>query len=793
MRGRGRGLLHGLAALGLTVGASPIASPVVAAAPIISLPAGSIAAALAQLARIGGVDIGGSDPAFGRLVTPGVTDARGVAAALTALLERTPFTFNRIDAHTYRIVRRPALPSAAATGPPSRRPPSAPITRDSDIVVTGGKRDVPLATYPGSAEVLTVDDGTTGPHGWQGQDWLLSRTAILQSTELGVGRNKLFIRGVADSSFTGPTQSTVGTYFGEVRTGYNGPDPNLNLYDMERIEVLEGPQGALYGAGSIGGIIRLTPKAADLSGFSASADGGGAFTAHGAPGYDTAAMVNLAPWQDHAAIRVVGYRSVEGGYIDDPGRGLSNVNRQVLTGGRIAVRLRPVDGWTLDAGYLIQSGHQPDLQYASDGLGPLTRLSAIAQPFEDDYRLIRGVLTKRWLSGLTLVGTVGRVAHDTDQRYDVTRPGMASPVAYDERNSIRFTSFEARLSQTLASGFGWLIGAARLSDDTETGRTYGPLDQTRELVGVTNRTRETAGYAQLTVPLWQGFALTAGGRYTDARMDGEPSISPVNRDFIRGQTSRRFDPGAGFSWRFAPRLAWFGQYQQGFRTGGLAVARGVGRVATYQADEVRVGETGFRLLRDGAIGLSASAAISYTQWTDIQADLVSRSGFPYTANVGNGEILAFEGSLDWAITPRLRATAGLFLNRSRLDDPAPDYVSSGARPLPATPARSATGRLAWSRPLGRDLTLKLDGDARYISHSRLGVGPVLDLRYGNYVVAGASAAVSRGPAEVSLAVTNLLDSTANRFAIGNPFGIQYRDEVTPLRPRTIRLGLAARF
>ena len=223
------------------------------------------------------------------------------------------------------------------------------------------------------------------------------------------------------------------------------------------------------------------------------------------------------------------------------------------------------------------------------------------------------------------------------------------------------------------------------------------------------------------------------------------------------------------------------------------MARGVGRVATYNADEVKVGETGLRLLREGATGLSASVAASFTRWTDIQADLVSRNGFPFTANVGNGKILALEGSIDWAITPRLRATAALFLNRSRLDDPAPDYVNSGARPLPATPARSATGRLAWVRPLDGEMTLKLEANARYISHSRLGVGQVLDLRYGNYVVAGATAALARGPIEASLTVTNLLDSAANRFAIGNPFGIQYRDEVTPLRPRTVRLGLATRF
>src|SRR3546814_5101990 len=86
-------------------------------------------------------------------------------------------------------------------------------------------------------------------------DSILSRTASVSSTHLGPGRNKLFIRGIADSSFTGPTQSTVGQYFGDIRLSYNAPDPDLRLYDIDNVEILEGPQGTLYGAGSLGGII----------------------------------------------------------------------------------------------------------------------------------------------------------------------------------------------------------------------------------------------------------------------------------------------------------------------------------------------------------------------------------------------------------------------------------------------------------------------------------------------------------------------------------------------------------
>jgi outer membrane receptor protein involved in Fe transport len=639
--------------------------------------------------------------------------------------------------------------------------------------------------------VILLGEDAFGPHGTGGQNYLLRQTPILQSTELGSGRNKLFIRGIADSSFTGPTQATAGTYFGDVRTGYNGPDPNLNLYDVDRIEVLEGPQGALYGAGSIGGVIRLAPHPADLHGSAASVEVGSSVTQHGGLGYDLAGMVNLVPSEGRIAFRAIAYRSVEPGYIDDPGRNVTNVNRIYETGARASVRVHPLDGWTADAGIFVQRGRQPDLQYSLTEGSPLTRRSAIAQPFSDDYLLGRVVVLKQWDSGLRLVSATGHVEHETDQRYDATRINFANPVAYDEHNRIRLTTSELRMSHYDADGLGWLIGASLVEDHTTKDRRFGTLATVRDLIGVDNRTNEKAVFGSITKSLGHGIRLTVGTRATHSRMDSDASLT-TTANFVHGRSTTRIDPQIGLTVSAGPRIVLFTQYQQGFRTGGLAVARGVGRVATFDDDTIKVGEGGIRLLRSGSRGLAAVAAVSYARWDHIQADLVSLFGFPYTANVGDGRIVAFEGSVDWVPAEGLRATAGLFVNRSRLVNPAPDFIASGSRPLPATPPIAATGAFIWTKALGsRRLTLEIN--ARYIGSSRLGVGPVLDLPYGNYVETGFSAAYRLKAVEFSLSIDNLLDTRGNRFAIGNPFGVQYRDEETPLRPRTFRLGAKARF
>ena len=79
---------------------------------------------------------------------------------------------------------------------------------------------------------MRLDDSFAGAPGQHGSDVIVRQLPSVNSTNLGPGRNKLFIRGVADSSFTGPTQATVGQYFGSARLNYNAPDPDNDLHDL---------------------------------------------------------------------------------------------------------------------------------------------------------------------------------------------------------------------------------------------------------------------------------------------------------------------------------------------------------------------------------------------------------------------------------------------------------------------------------------------------------------------------------------------------------------------------------
>src|SRR3546814_8229338 len=104
---------------------------------------------------------------------------------------------------------------------------------------------------------------------------------------------------------------------GNARLTYSAPDPDLKLYDVASVEVLEGPQGTLYGAGSLGGIIRIEPMPPDLYAGGGGAWAAGQLTEHGDPGGDAGAVLNVPIAEGTAAFRGLVYGGIDGGYIDD--------------------------------------------------------------------------------------------------------------------------------------------------------------------------------------------------------------------------------------------------------------------------------------------------------------------------------------------------------------------------------------------------------------------------------------------------------------------------------------------
>lgn len=761
----------------------------------VNVAAGRLGDAIIALGRQTDSSIGLIDQSLADLPVRGVTGRLTAGKALDRMLDGGPARAQRQGASGWRIVRAPRrAPVVAALTPVAYSADDG----EAAIIVTGAKRDVPLSRYPGAIEI--VGGGLSSADSAGGTEAILSRVASLSSTHVGSGRNKLFIRAIADSGFTGPTQATTGQYLGDIRLTYAAPDPDLRLYDVAGVEVLEGPQGTLYGAGSLGGILRVIPNAPDVTAFGGQISSGVSATQYGAMGGDLSAVVNVPIVQDVAALRVVGYGIREGGYIDDLLRDLDDVNTTKVQGGRASLRILPNPEWSIDLGGVYQRIDSDDAQYASRSVGDLSRASPVEEGSLSDYWLGTVRIQRRW-DDLMLVSTAGYVHHDLDERYDAT-VDKEPPSLFAQRNRTRLFSTETRLARDMRDGLGWLVGFSYLRSASRIYRSLGPVDLPVPATGVKNRISEWTLFGEASIEATPDVIVTLGGRFTSSRLSGtalDPIIFYPVAELARAEdeANRReqaFLPSlAALSDTLVPGATVFVRFQQGFRPGGLAVDDY--RVRRFRNDRTSSVEAGIRSGLAGRDPISFAASVAYTDWRNIQADLTDRLGLPTTTNIGDGRIVTLEGRVTVLPIPDFSIDASAIYNDSRLDQPTPMLrtLSFAGQALSLPNVANVSGRLAgqYRIPLG-PATMRLTASARYVGKSRLGIGPIFGREQGDYVDTGLSASLARGPMQWSIDVTNLLDSKGNRFALGTPFDLS-GDDFTPMRPRTIRVGMDFRF
>jgi outer membrane receptor protein involved in Fe transport len=705
------------------------------------------------------------------------------------LLVATPLEAVQAGPNAWRLQPRARASAQIQPRPQPKAPPLRAEGPLPEIVVTASKQGVPYAAYPGSIVKLDLarDVGERGNA--DASAALVGRAPSLSSTNLGPGRNKLFVRGVADSSFNGPTPATVAQYYGEVRLNYAAPDPNLNLYDVEGVEILEGPQGTLYGSAAIGGIVRLVPNGPVLGQTSGSGEAGALATEKGGIGGDVAAMLNL-PAGENAAVRAVGYGVLSPGYIDDAGRGLRDVNRTLSYGARLALRYDPARAVSIEAGGIYQDLESRDGQYAERGLPPLTRSSTIAQPFDNDFRLAYAV-TRAQLWGASLVSSTSFVRQELRTQFDAT-PRLGVPAEFVEDLGLSVLSHETRVTGGRAGGFHWLLGASGLISTTSARRQLGPLNALVQITGVRNREREAALFGEATVPLFPGVSATIGARVNYDEAKGRLLNERVPEKSEPKRSNWRFLPKAALSWAPADHWLVFLHYQEGFRPGGLSVT-GPTTAEKFQSDTVWTLEGGFRAGVPERDRLTGSLTVSRTRWQRIQVDLIDASGLPFTSNIGNGYVDSIEAAAEWQATGGLTFEGALFLNRAELNRQSAAADDAIERNFPNIPEIGGRAAMRYRRDLGGDLALTSRAGVRYVGRSFLGVSPPLDLEQGRYALADIEARIGTDAKGVRLSIDNLFDARANRFSYGNPFSVADGRQVTPLRPRTIRIGFDARF
>ncbi len=619
-------------------------------------------------------------------------------------------------------------------------------TRLQEVIVTATKRHERL---------LEVPMGVTAITGNQLQREQLVDFADLETQVPGLsveltapGLDRLTLRG----ENVGGVGSTVTTYVDDVPFGSSNALANgaiaagdFDTWDLERVEVLRGPQGTLYGAGSEGGLLKYVTNPPDPRRFSAAFQLGDEEVAHGGNGPSYKAMLNI-PVGGIAAFRLDGFYTRLPGYIDDPQLHERGVNRGYREGARGSFLVNVTDDFSIRLTAFGQTEHTdgtPEIDVVGAAGTPLTPPANQLQPSDgqyDQHRFINEPSTFRyvidsaklqWNLGwgtLTSITGYGTTAEDqfTDTTSTTVAPGFTFGMLTDtllppgtnagvaETNDlyVKKVTEELRLESSRGRTLEWLVGAYYTHESSTLAQTLPtfiiPTLASTGLPSLENANldavyREWSGYGQITYHFNPEFDLALGGRWSENKQSENELVGGllVNPAQVTGGSST----GTDFLYSVAPRwhvsrntMAYV-RVASGYRPGGPNALPPIapGAVArTYQSDSTVNYELGVKSIQL-ANRLSLDLDAFLVQWKRIQLfEYVDNFGI--NANGGTATSKGFEWTL--GLTPlnglNFRLTGSYVDAHLTADAPAAGGVNGDRLPYAPKLSNSLDASYTWS-------------------------------------------------------------------------------------------------
>ena len=274
-----------------------------------------------------------------------------------------------------------------------------------EVVVTARKQSETLQDVPFSIAAMT--EGKLQQSGATDLESMATNVAGISIQNLGPGQSQVSIRGISAGQIVRDqpgVKEQVGVYFDESVISMSLFTPDLDFYDINRIEVLRGPQGTLFGSGSLSGTVRYISQQPDFDGVSGSLQASGERIDEGGSGGSMKGHLNV-PLSDKVALRLVRYYQEYGGFIDahqPDGSVKSDVNDGVREGGRLAVLIQPNDRLSITPRVVFQKIDMDGFNREDDynilgnpyttsrtplSLGDYEQFTQLEESFEDDFAL----------------------------------------------------------------------------------------------------------------------------------------------------------------------------------------------------------------------------------------------------------------------------------------------------------------------------------------------------------------------------------------------------------------------
>jgi iron complex outermembrane receptor protein len=609
-----------------------------------------------------------------------------------------------MNRHSLRAILLGA--SALAAAGPALAQPASPSAVE-EVIVTALKRSTNIQETPIAISAVTAE--SIANSGVQNVADLGATVPGLSFVSGNPSSTRVVIRGINASG-----EPTVGLYYdetpvtGSIGAGNNagGSTPQLRLFDVDRVEVLRGPQGTLYGSGSMGGTLRVIYKKPSYK-FESAADASLSSTkGAGDLNYEAQGLLNIPLAEDKIALRLIGFYRKAGGYIDNTRLKIDDINDLKTYGGRALLRIEPTENLTIDvAAYLNKtnsntSSWQPDLggEYRNDDyvqgtsgddfklysitanydLGPVTATGTVSysnrkyDSVGDVTAYIAGMNTPARCQSLYNGGVACNPAQLTAYSAFVT--GQLPTALHPQQNMDTFTA-ELRFSSDYEGPLQWTAGGFYSDRNTKvwnpqvvanptTGKLLDP-----EVVATGRKINDTldqyAAFGELSFDVTEKLQVTAGARYFKYSKDiiGEtlvPSIlvgARITPPTLVQSDEKGWVLRFNGSYKVTSDIMVYAEASQGFRPGGANQVLGLDAALTpYQSDKLWNYETGIKSAWFDR-RLTLNADVFQIDWSDMQVTQRTPNGaFSYIGNAGKARIRGLE------VEGALRPMEGLTIN-----------------------------------------------------------------------------------------------------------------------------------
>ncbi len=724
--------------------------------------------------------------------------------------------------------------AAAQTAQPAPSPNAGSNSELAEVIVTATRRSESIQNVPGQVTALT--SGTLEQINARDLNDFAGFVPGLSLSSTGPSTNLLVIRGITTGS---QLSSATGVYLDDIPIGASTSNGvgyqslNVNTFDLNRVEVLNGPQGTLYGATSLGGTIKYITNAPNLKDFDLGVGLQVSSTQHGHIDHAYTGMLNL-PIADIAAIRFDGYQVYDSGYAKDPVYGRDNQGWARSEGGRVAVLVQPTD--QLEIQLRASTQHIPSESANVAFRDPLTRQPTYGvydqayptfQPSDYSLTLYSATVSydTPWAKLSSITGyqiNNGTSFTDNSLIYNPSF-GVADPWSLYVNTTTKKFSQEIRAASHENAYFQWVVGGflsnektnetVDLFDNAYPGGKFPVPTSPGETTLISpfnsflpSTYREYAVYADGTIFFTKQFELGLGVRYSRQKQAYDETVSGL----LATASDAAMTPPVATSdqsvmtylinpkFHITDDVMVYARAASGFRPGGpnFVLSPGLGN-PTFAPDRLWSYELG-----EKSSFLDKRATLDFDiydiLWKDIQVT-VNNGGVNQLENAGTARVTGAELAFNYRVLPALTLGGSAAYTNARLVSTAPviGVDSVGVR-LPLSPRYNFALLGTYDVDLIGGYTGSINVTDRWVGERNAGFGTLISPQYhlASYNITDINLSV-RAPyhLEYGLFLRNVFDRAGEVSAsvLANEYNPASPVPVVLVQPRTVGLSVNYKF